>query len=290
MRIQCSVDQFQNVHRREVHAMGLFGGLFNKKTCDICGGEIGLLGNRKLEDGNCCKECAKKLSPWFDERRHSTVDQIKEQLAYREQNLEEVKNFHITRTISCDRWNVLLDENAKKFMLTRDPRRIETENPDIISFSDITGCRVDVDEDQDEIMREVKDGDDTRRVSYNPPRYEYYYDFKYIIHVNNPYFNEMKFDLNNSRVHITPSTGISGLFGTSNVTYDPHTNPEYEKYEKLGEEITKALTGAQQVVREEAAAAAAGPKIVTCPFCGAQTEVGPGNKCQYCGGYVGDSV
>ena len=43
--------------------MGLFGKVFEKKECDICGGEIGLLGNRKLDDGNLCKECAKKLSP-----------------------------------------------------------------------------------------------------------------------------------------------------------------------------------------------------------------------------------
>ena len=32
--------------------MGFFGKLFDKKVCAICGGEIGLLGNRKLEDGN----------------------------------------------------------------------------------------------------------------------------------------------------------------------------------------------------------------------------------------------
>ena len=32
--------------------MGLFDNLFKKKNCDICGNEIGLLGNRKLEDGN----------------------------------------------------------------------------------------------------------------------------------------------------------------------------------------------------------------------------------------------
>ena len=47
-------------------------GLFDKKVCDICGEKIGLLGNRKLDDGNLCKDCAKKLSPWFEERRHST--------------------------------------------------------------------------------------------------------------------------------------------------------------------------------------------------------------------------
>ena len=66
--------------------MGLFGNLFEKKNCDVCGEEIKLLGNRKLEDGNLCKNCASKLSPWFDERRHSTVSQIKDQLAYREAN------------------------------------------------------------------------------------------------------------------------------------------------------------------------------------------------------------
>ena len=30
-------------------------GLFDKKYCDICGEKIGLLGNRKLENGNLCK-------------------------------------------------------------------------------------------------------------------------------------------------------------------------------------------------------------------------------------------
>ena len=41
-------------------------GLFDKKNCDICGEKIGLLGNRKLDDGNLCKNCARKLSPWFE--------------------------------------------------------------------------------------------------------------------------------------------------------------------------------------------------------------------------------
>ena len=52
-------------------------GLFDKKFCDVCGDKIGLLGNRKLEDGNLCKNCAAKLSPWFSERRSSTVEDIK---------------------------------------------------------------------------------------------------------------------------------------------------------------------------------------------------------------------
>ena len=74
-------------------------GLFDKKYCDVCGEKIGLLGNRKLEDGNLCKECAKKLSPFFSERRNSTVAEIKEQLAYREANLDKVAAFTPTKVI-----------------------------------------------------------------------------------------------------------------------------------------------------------------------------------------------
>ena len=283
-----------------------FFGLFDKKTCAICGGEIGLLGNRKLEDGNCCKNCAAKLSPWFDERRHSTVEQIKEQLAYREENLKAVENFHTTRTIACDRWNVLLDEDARKFILTKDPRKITETNPDVISFSDITGCRTDVDEDRTEEKREVKRGDKTEYVSYNPPRYTYRYNFKYIINVNNPYFDDMKFELNSSSVEIKsdassgfssdPKAGLlenilnaavsTGVGGTVN----PRNNPEYAKYEKIGEDITAALTGAQTIVREEKEAANAAPKIAVCPFCGAQTEVTADGKCEYCGGYIAEQI
>ena len=287
--------------------MGLFG-LFDKKNCAICGAEIGLLGNRKLEDGNCCKKCAAKLSPWFDERRHSTVEQIKEQLAYREENQKEVENFHITRTIACDRWNVLLDEDAKKFILTKDPRKIKEENPDVIPYSDITGCRLDVDENREEEKREVKKDDKTEYVSYNPPRYTYYYNFKYIINVNNPYFDDMKFDLNNCRVEVTPQAApvqaggnsaaaiLGGILNaaaaatTASGHVDPHVSPEYVKYEQLGAQITEALTGAQNIVREEKAAANAAPKIGICPFCGAQTTVTPEGKCEYCGSYIADKI
>ena len=61
-------------------------GLFDKKYCDICGEKIGLLGNRKLEDGNLCKNCAAKLSPFFSERLTDTYEKIP--LSQREKKLE----------------------------------------------------------------------------------------------------------------------------------------------------------------------------------------------------------
>ena len=83
-------------------------GLFDKKYCDICGEKIGLLGNRKLEDGNLCKDCAKKLSPWFSDRRRSTVEDIKGQLAYREENREKAAQFRTTRSFGEDRVGILV--------------------------------------------------------------------------------------------------------------------------------------------------------------------------------------
>ena len=116
-------------------------GLFDKKYCDICGEKIGLLGNRKLEDGNLCKDCAKKLSPWFSERRNSTVSEIKEQLAYREKNQERASQFRTTRSYGED-WKLLLDEEHRWFTVTR-ARDLAEANPDILDYTALTGCRVD---------------------------------------------------------------------------------------------------------------------------------------------------
>lgn len=156
-------------------------GLFDKKYCDICKNKIGLLGNRKLENGNLCKECAAKLSPWFSDRRRSTVEEIRQQLDYREENKAAVEAFHTTRSLGSGT-KLLLDEDAGKFMVTS-ARNLREANPDVLDFSQVTGCRVDVDEDKTELKREDKDG---KEVSYNPPRYTYDYDFYVIINVNTP--------------------------------------------------------------------------------------------------------
>ena len=161
--------------------MGLFGKLFDKKECSICGGEIGLLGNRKLEDGNMCKDCAAKLSPWFSDRRQSTVAEIQEQLSYREANQERVAAFRTTRTLG-EHTKVLLDEDAGLFMVTA-AKNLEEANPDVLSFSDVTGCKLDIDERKTEIEYRDNEGE---RHSFNPRRYAYSYDFYIVINVNNP--------------------------------------------------------------------------------------------------------
>lgn len=45
-----------------------------------------------------CKNCAQQLSPWFSERRHSTVAEIGQQLQGRAINQQRVAAFRPTRS------------------------------------------------------------------------------------------------------------------------------------------------------------------------------------------------
>ena len=223
--------------------MALFD-MFKKKNCDLCGGEIGLLGNRKLEDGNCCKNCANKLSRWFDDRRHSTVANIRDQLAYREANAAALQNFRATKVIGEEN-KVYIDENSRRFFVARYDNYQE-ENPDIIGFDQILSCQLDIDESKQEIMREVTDKDGNRkRVSCSPRRYLYRYDFDMIIKVRNPYFDDMKFRLNDTTLELeSGGTSVGGLLSYAVGTIDPTRDMGYRNYKAMGEEIVQILTAA----------------------------------------------
>ena len=202
--------------------MGFLGKLFEKKVCDICGGEIGMLGNRKLDDGNLCKNCAKELSPWFSDRRHSTVEEIRQQLAYREDNKKKVQMFQITRDFKGSNAHVFIDDQHGWFAIAS---RINVENnPDILELSQITSCRLDVEQDRTEEFYEDKEGNEQ---SYDPPRYSYSYDYKIEIGVRAPWFNEMRMSLNTFSI---PEHDRGRILDTEN----------------LGNQIVAALTQCQQ--------------------------------------------
>ena len=254
--------------------MGLFGKLFEKKVCSICSGDIGLLGNRKLEDGNMCKTCAAKLSPWFSDRRNSTVAEIEEQLAYREDNKKAVAEFTITRTFGSSP-QVLIDEDNEKFMVTY-ASNIKESNPDVLDFSMVTGCELEIEEQRNEAMKEDEEGNEE---SYNPPRYYFSYDFNMMIRVRHPYFDEISFKLNESDVEMNPDYAVPMIRRP-----DPERNREYQRYEDMGKEIKEILTSLRQKQRDEAKAAAMPKTAVECPYCGATTIPDAKGCCEYCGG------
>ena len=193
-------------------------GLFGKKNCDICGEKIGLLGNRKLDDGNLCKNCARKLSPWFEERRHSTVEDIKRQLAYREQNKQLVQSFVVTRQFATNTYNVFIDDTKGNFTVAHNLDT--TENPDIVPLSSIVMCKMEVQQDRREETY-TKDG---KTVSYQPPVYRYEYDYTMLIKVRTEWYDDMDFRLCNSRL-------------------DEKDRMEIMEIEQVANQIVAALTG-----------------------------------------------
>ena len=237
-------------------------GFFDKKYCNICGEKIGVFGNRKLEDGNLCKDCASKLSPFFEERRGSTVEEIKEQLAYREENEARISEFVPTKVIG--RTNLIcIDEDNKRWIFTR-TRKWKDNNPDIIAFSQVTGCDVDIEEEKDEILHEDSEGNE---ISYSPPRYERSYNFYITIHINSPWFDRIKFKLNDEKL-------------------ENQYSMEYKEAERNAEEIKETLTGLRESAREEIAQANAPKAVVTCPYCQATTTPDASGCCEYCGGPI----
>ena len=194
-----------------------------------------------------------------------------------------------------------MDEDAGLFMVTA-ARNWDEANPDVLAFSDVTGCKLDIDESKTEIEYEDKDGE---RKSFNPRRYAYSYDFYIVINVNNPYFSEIRFQLNSKSVDNDEETlldgpeamrrprgGMRGGFGgmrggslTSNAE-EVHASVEYRQYEEMGREIRDALLQVRQQAREEAAAAVVPKAAVTCPFCGATTTPDASGCCEFCGGAV----
>ena len=254
--------------------MGLFDKIFEKKLCSICGGEIGLLGNRKLEDGNLCKVCAGKLSPFFSDRRNSTVQEIKEQLAYREENKKAIATFNPTRTLG-NYTKIYLDEVNRKLVVSS-ARNLVDANADVLDFSQVTGCDVDVKEYRTEEKRKDPSG---KLVSYRPERYTYKYDFYVTIHTNHPYFDEIDFRLNTSSIVTTPKDGVP-----VNRVPDPRLNNDYRECMDTADEI-KAIFATLRLESVKEAIASAAPKSAeTCPWCGATTIPDANGCCEYCGG------
>lgn len=62
--------------------MGLFGNLFSKQACGVCGKEVGALKRTKLKDGNyVCSDCRKDMSAFF-RLQYQDLEAVKKHLEY----------------------------------------------------------------------------------------------------------------------------------------------------------------------------------------------------------------
>lgn len=272
-------------------------GLFDKKFCDICGDKIGLLGNKKLKDGNMCKNCQAKLSPFFRERRESTIEEIKAQLAYREANKAAVAAFKATTTFGDDT-KIYIDEANKKFLVTRAAiNKFADANPDVIDFSQVVSFDVSIEEDEDEVRYRDAEGN---YKSFVPQRFAYSYNFNVKIIVQNPYFSEIEFELNSSAVDNEADTSVDldGVapeqYKVAGFGYNQTSNKEevknseaYKKYLKQTEELNKFFGNVKKTehdnIEAQNKAAEEEQNTVICPYCGARTKKGAAGVCEFCG-------
>ena len=190
------------------------------------------------------------------------MEEIEKHLQERELNKEKVAEFHTTRVMGADT-KVYLDEDKKWFIVTRFPKFAE-HNPDVLEYSQVTGCELDVDEHKHEIKRKTEEG---KEESYDSPRYEYSYDFNILIRVNHPWFSQIRFRVN-------PSS-VEGRY-----------SPDYREAERQSNEIRDTMLAMQQKTREEIVQEQAPKKAVICPFCKASTVPDEQGRCEYCRGPI----
>ena len=282
--------------------MGLFD-RFKKQDCEICGKEVGMFGYKKLEDGEICKDCVKLLSPWFEDRRHTTVAEIKEQIAYRQQNAKELEHFRISRQLGKNEYIMYIEEVngvPTRFFVTNQSD-YKAVNPDIISFKDVVSCVTNVDERHEEIKQRNSEG---QMVSYRPPRYKHHYNFYIRMEIrNNPYFDEIKFRINSSDIVLETEGDVGGGIGgavlagilqgagisTTGAQADTLGNfSERRRYaecaaicQKIEQAVEDGKSGAQPATVIIAAPVQEAPKPKFCPNCGVPYE--GGKFCQNCG-------
>ena len=146
------------------------------------------------------------------------MEEIKRQLAYREQNKELVQKFNVTRQISTKTYNVFIDDIQGNFTIAH--KLDVKENPDIVPLSAVLQCKMDIEQDRKEETY-TKDG---KTVSYDPPVYKYEYQYRMKIQVRSPWFDDMDFRLHNFSI-------------------EQDDRAEIMEIERAGYEIVSALTG-----------------------------------------------
>lgn len=167
------------------------------------------------------------------------------------------------------------------YLILMDVQTENRENGLILNYSQLTGSHLDIDEGRRELRRTGKDG---KQVSYDPPRYEYSYNFDFTITVDTPYFDEMSFRLN-PRPIILESEAPSVFSLVRSI--DPSYNIEYRRYIQLADEMRAAVDQAR-AVSHAAPTANRVQNIPTpaasvewiCPACGGSNT---GKFCEYCG-------
>ena len=185
-------------------------GLFKKEACVLCGGKTGLF-DKKCIDGKVCKDCVKKLSPYFDDYKNTNRELLESQLRMREYYRTVIEASHFTK-IFGEFGVILIDEENKRFIplpdtggglfaKKREIRSVEDVmdlGPDVIEFYQVKDFEIDI----TETTREEKRTVDGQQVSFNPPHILYMETFTLRMKLDHPFLKSIYIQLNDGAVQI----------------------------------------------------------------------------------------
>ena len=213
-----------------------------------------------LEDGNCCKECAGKLSPWFDERRHSTVEQIRRQISSREENRQKLQSWNHDMVFGeYQKLYIKFAGRVPDSFVISSASNYKEANADILQFAHVSSCDADIRESHKELKQKNAQGEE---VSYNPPRYEYSYEFYVKLMIMGcEYIDDMRFRLNRNTLKLETTQRSTGRGLMFSQAFDPMHYPEYRELKNELDTVCRIFSCGQQGIPYEGNAAAGGDGI-----------------------------
>jgi len=158
-------------------------GIFTKSACSICGEKSGLISGRRLADGDLCKSCRSRLSPFYTVMNTDTVRSIQAQLEWREKNRTELASFRPDVTAGRE-GKVFIDTGSGRFALCRD-RDLRSGNPDLFDLRSLLDCTLEVEENE---------------ISGDEDENGYSYDFQLMLRLDHPFVRRISFRINDKRV------------------------------------------------------------------------------------------
>ena len=154
-------------------------GLFDKKTCCVCGGKA-KKDYEELKDGLLCKKCLKKVSPWFAFEGDTTSEQVKEHMELKEQRKAEDATFSCDCKYGEGLQKLCIDKTQRKIMIT-DKLGDDPEVYDLDAIKDI-------------VLQKKEGLLTTDREMRTSMKREYLYTFRVLMTIDDPYVKQIPFE------------------------------------------------------------------------------------------------
>lgn len=111
-------------------------GLFDKKSCDMCGNKVNMLTRVKMSDGYLCGDCKKNLSEFASNWKNRTLAQAREHIAQREANKLKYEQFKQT-SVAGDKEERLVVDASHGWFYFAFGRDYKQGNPEVFNFNQL---------------------------------------------------------------------------------------------------------------------------------------------------------